>query len=393
MWKNKNVWIILIAEFIVGIGLWAGIIGNLSFMQALVPSDFVKSIILAIGMLAGVLIGPYAGKMIDKVSKRRVLMLSNVGRVLSVCFMFIAIATDSIVWMIVFLISLQLSAAFFMPALQAVIPMVAKDEELLTLNGWHMNVRTVSRIIGTAAAGFVLSYVDLYWLYVISFVMYVLMIVMMSLLEIPEDRVPSKGRATGGSFKEVWPMLKEHPVVLMTLVLTLIPLLFLGSFNLIVINLVELHDSTSLSGLLYTVEGIGFMLGAFLVKRISEYVNIGVFLFSVTVVMGILDVSLFVADVKWLAVATFACYGFTVGLFFPIAVTIFQRKVPKEYHGRFFSFRNMVDQMSFQIVLLSAGALLDLLGVQLLGVVFGGISLLLTIFFLMEAKRKRVSFA
>lgn len=38
MWKNKNVWIILTGEFIAGLGLWLGIIGNLEFMQEKIPS-------------------------------------------------------------------------------------------------------------------------------------------------------------------------------------------------------------------------------------------------------------------------------------------------------------------------------------------------------------------
>ena len=28
MWRNKNVWIVLIGEFIAGLGLWLGILGN-----------------------------------------------------------------------------------------------------------------------------------------------------------------------------------------------------------------------------------------------------------------------------------------------------------------------------------------------------------------------------
>ena len=66
MWKNKNVWILLIGEFIAGIGLWLGIIGDLEFMQDKVPSDFLKSIILATGLLAGLAVGPLAGRVIDQ---------------------------------------------------------------------------------------------------------------------------------------------------------------------------------------------------------------------------------------------------------------------------------------------------------------------------------------
>ncbi len=153
MWKNRNVWIILTGEFVAGLGLWLGIIGNLEFMQEKVPSDFVKALILAGGLLAGVAIGPLAGRLTDQGSKKKIMLISSVVRALSVLFMFVAIETGSVLWMVVFLVFLQGSAAFYFPALQAAIPLIVKERELLALNGIHMNVSTLSRVIGTAIAG------------------------------------------------------------------------------------------------------------------------------------------------------------------------------------------------------------------------------------------------
>ena len=70
-------------------------------------------------------------------------------------------------------------------------------------------------------------------------------------------------------------------------------------------------------------------------------------------------------------------------------MVIFQKQVPKDFHGRFFSFRNMIDSVIFQIVLLSTGMMLDLVGLRGLGLVFGIISLSLTITFY-SIQRKRV---
>ncbi|WP_042472646.1 MFS transporter [Bacillus ndiopicus] len=394
MWKNKNVWIVLIGEFVVGLGLWAGIIGNLAFMQDTVPSDFHKSLILAIGMIASVAIGPLAGRIIDATSKRKVLILASAGRVVSVLFMFVALATNSVAWMLCFLISLQLAAAFYMPALQAVIPMIVKDKDLITLNGWHMNARTISRIVGTAAAGLLLSYFDVKWLYITSMIVYVLMLGIMFMLDLQEQEQPiqTKGKSKG-SFKEVYPMLKEQPVVLMTLVLMVIPILFLGSFNLVIMKITELHQSQSLSGMIYAVEGTAFMLGAVFIKHLTKIANTGTILFISVFIMGAMELMLFLADIKLFALLTFALFGFTVGCFFPTTMTIFQRQVPKDYHGRFFSFRNMIDQVLFQIVLLSTGALLDLIGLQWMGVTFGVFSLLLSTYFFIVMRSKKIEMA
>lgn len=390
MWRNRNVWIILLGEFVVGLGLWAGIIGNLAFMQEVVPSDFHKSLIISIGVLAGFIVGPLAGRIIDQTKKKTVIQWASIGRIVSVLFMFAALYTNSVMWMVIFLITLQIAAAFYMPALQSIIPMVVNNKDLLTLNAWQMNARTVSRIVGTAAAGLMLSYFELKWLYIISLIVYIIMFFITNGLQLHETANQSIKDKEQGGFKEVLPMLKEHPVVLMTLVLMLIPTLFLGSFNLVIMKISEIHQSTTISGLLYTVEGIGFMLGAAGLRFISDRVKIATLLFSLAFVIGAMELMFLFADVAFLALLTFAVFGFSVGCFFPTTMVIFQNQVPKEYHGRFFSFRNMIDSVIFQVVLLSTGMMLDLIGLSGMGLVFGIISVSLTISFLLFSKKKNV---
>jgi len=390
MWHNRNVWIILLGEFVVGLGLWAGIIGNLAFMQEVVPSDFHKSLIISCGILAGLVVGPLAGRIIDQSRKKTVVQQASVARIISVLFMFMALYTNSVIWMILFLITLQIAAAFYMPALQSIIPMIVKDNDLMALNAWQMNARTISRIIGTAAAGFMLSFFELKWLYIISFIVYIIMFIITSFLQLDEAENPSLMNKEKGNFKEVLPMVKEHPIVLMTLVLMLIPTLFLGSFNLVIMKISEIHQSTTISGLLYTVEGIGFMLGAAGLKMIAERVKIGTLLFTLAFIIGSMELMLLLADIKFFALLTFGVFGFSVGCFFPTTMVIFQKQVPKDFHGRFFSFRNMIDSVIFQVVLLSTGMMLDLIGLSGMGLVFGIISLSLTISFLLYSRKKNV---
>lgn len=394
MWRNRNVWIVLIGEFVVGLGLWAGIIGNLAFMTEFVPSDFHKSVILAIGMLAGVIVAPLAGRVIDASNKKKVLIVSSIARVVTVFIMFAAIAFDSVVLMVFFLVALQIAATFFMPALQSIIPKIVEKKDLLALNGWHMNARTLSRIVGAAAAGLFVTYFDLIWLYVISLIMYIAMVFVLFALKVDENDVTATAKAKeSSSFKAVLPVLKQYPVVLVTLVLIVVPILFLGSFNLMIMKISQMHDSTSISGLLYTVEGVGFMVGAIVVKQLGARMKTGIMMFGLALLIGVLQSLLYFSTIEVMNVIVFAAFGFTVGCFFPTTMTIFQKQVPGEYHGRFFAFRNMIDQTLFQVVLLSTGALLDWFGLPITGLVFGLFSLTLTLFFMLYLKVKKYPLA
>jgi MFS transporter, DHA3 family, macrolide efflux protein len=390
MWKNRNVWIILTGEFIAGLGLWLGIIGNLEFMQEKIPSDFLKSLLMATGLVAGIVVGPYAGKITDQKSKKSVMLWSGLLRTVSVIFMLIAIATGSVWWMLVFFVSLQISAAFYFPALQAAIPLIVKDKDLLQLNGVHMNVSTLSRIIGTAVAGILLVLLPLSMLYIGSFVAYLGLLILTWFLNFEEkNNTPTARKSTNGktSFKDVLPVIKGLPIVFMTLLMTLVPLLFLGGFNLLVINISELQDSSAIKGYIYAAEGVSFMIGAFFIKKISDNFSPYKILFGSSLLVGFSQIMLYFADVFVVTIAAFLVFGFSVGCFFPTASTIFQTKVPKDFHGRFFSFRNMLDRIGFQVVLLLTGFLLDFIGLQLMCALYGVLGIVTTFVFYVKNKQ------
>lgn len=393
MWRNKNVWIILSGEMIAGLGLWTGIIGNLEFMQEKVPSDFIKALIMSVGLLAGLLAGPLAGKVIDQSQKKTILLIAGFGRLVSVIFMLVAISTGSIWWMVAFLVSIQLSATFYFPALQATIPLIVKDDELLAMNGMHMNVATISRVLGTALAGIMLVYwslSSLYWLSMIAYAALLLFTMMLRIDEGEGTEAKVKRPAKSGGFMEVFPVLKAYPAVGMTLIMTLIPLLFIGSFNLIVINISEIQDSPSIKGLIYAFEGIAFMVGAFAVKYISKIWRTTVILFFFATMVAVAEFMLFFVESTVITLSAFAVLGFALGCFFPTAMVIFQKQMPKAFHGRFFSFRNMLERVMFQVVLLTAGAFLDIIGLQFMMIIFAVISLSLTGLFFVQMKKRNI---
>lgn len=391
MWSNRNVWIVLSGEFIAGLGLWTSIIANLEFMQQHVPSDFMKSLILFVGLLAGVLVGPYAGKVIDTSSKKKVMIYAGIGRMVSVCFMFHALSMDSVWWMVLFAVSLQVSAAFYFPALQSVIPLIVQDKDLIALNGVHMNASTIARILGTAMAGMMLAVMSLSSLYLTSLVAYALLLASTFFLQVEGTGTPhrnrnQKGKESGG-FKDIVPMLKQLPVAVMALGLSIIPALFIGGFNLMVINISELQHDQQIKGLLYAVEGTSFIVAAFFVKRISGKVNLLKMLLSFSFVIAISQMLLFFGDIRWVALLSFGLFGLAAGFFFPLLSTYFQTTIPKDYHGRFFSFRNMLDRVLFQIVLLGTGFFLDTIGLQYMVLIFGGISLVLALYALLYSDK------
>lgn len=391
MVSNRNVWILMMGEFIANLGLWLGTIGNLEFLQNLVPSDLHKSLILLIGMFAGVLFAPMAGRVIDSKSKKKVMIYASLLRIISVLFMFLAIWTNSILWMCVYMVLIGIANAFYLPALQATIPLIVQEHQLMNINGLHMNIGTVARIMGTALAGILLLYLTLFQIYFVSMITYIFILSCTFLLQINHDQSPKKEKKQlkneKGGFKEVWPILKTTPQVLMGMVLLLVPTLFLGSFNLMVLKISEIQEDPTIKSWLYTAEGAGFMIGAFFARRILGDKNpINVMLLA-AMLMATSHVSLYFADLKITSVISFAAFGLAAGVFFPLAATLFQTMVQRDLHGRFFSFKGMIDRILFQVILVCSGLFLDTIGFKNMVLVFGTISLIIVITFTLNHRK------
>ncbi|WP_163151707.1 MFS transporter [Anoxybacillus sp. MB8] len=390
MWKNKNIILIFIGEFIAGIGLWLGIIGNLEFMQKHIPSDFVKSLILFSGLLAGVIVSPIAGRWIDTYNKKHILLYAGIGRVGSVLFMLFALKYESIFLMICFMISIQIAAAFYFPTLQAIIPLAVTDEkQLMTVNGMHMNISALSRIAGTAFGGALLMITSLQTLYIGAMIAYILLFFLTFFIDIKEERRETKhSKKEKQRFTDIFPIIRQLPIVYIAVVLTIVPQLFIGGFNLMVINISELQHDPSIKGWLYTIEGIGFLFGAFFIKYAAHEKAYIKWMYALTCFIAFAQLSLHFAHIKWVSLASFGLFGISVGCFFPMIATIFQTNVPKLYHGRFFSFKNMFDRVTFQIVLLASGFLLDTIGLENMVVLFGSLSLLLMTYTMFRKKEE-----
>lgn len=394
MWKNRNLWILMTGELIAGLGMWFGMIGNLEFMQHNVPSDFLKAALLMVSPFIGVLLGPLSGRVVDRGDKKKILLAAGLVRIIGAALMFPALAYNSVWWMVGYIALIGGAAAFYFPTLQSVIPLIVRDDQLLAANGVYMNIATFARVIGTAVAGVLLVYLSLFSLYLYTLVAYSLLLLFTFSLQIEQKAPASRSgkKRSGGNFKEVFPLIKNTPSVLLALALTLAPTFFIGGFNLMVIEISEMQGDQAIKGLLYTTEGVSLMIGAFLAKRIAAGRNLITVLLASSFLIAVAHLSLYFAELKWMSILSFGLFGVAAGGFFPQSATLFQKMVPAEFHGRFFSFRGMMDRVLFQVVILCTGLFLDTIGFHAMVMIFGGISMAVVIFFGFRQQRSPISF-
>ncbi|MBM7715300.1 MFS family permease [Bacillus thermophilus] len=374
--NNSNLVIVLTSQLLFQLALWIGLIGNLQFLQKNVESHLLQSIFLVAGSVFSVIIGPYAGRLIDGVAKKHILLTVGILRMISVGFMFIALMTESVWWMLAYSIGVSCSASFFEPALQAIIVEITEEKELIIANSLNLNIVTLSRIFGATMGGLLLTVASLYLLYAISFGAFLFVFMITFLLKI-EDAGFIREKKKKVEFKEVFSVISKRFDIKMMLLLSIIPTIFIAGFNLFIVEISSIQNNPSIKGVLYAVEGISLILSStFISKKINHKTRIYSLLvtsFFIVIVQFLLSFS----NILLFPIIAFVLFGFSYGIFNPVFNTLSQETIDNEFHGRFFSFKSMIDRTLLQISMVSIGLLLDMIGFEKVVITFGFLSLFL----------------
>ncbi|MGG1253901.1 MFS transporter [Brevibacillus agri] len=388
LWRNRTFLLLMTGEIVAGAGMWISIIANLSFMQSLIPSETVKGLILMTGLIASILLAPKAGVVIDMYDKGKIMLCASLARTLSPVFMFPALAYDSILWMIVSLLVMQVSAAFYFPTVQASLPAILTKDELLKANSAYLNISTLSRIGGTALGGILVVSMELSMLYVCSMIAYAILAVVTLFLRIPP--VTSRNLKEKVEFREVLTITRKDPALFVGLINNGLITLFLGGINLLILNLSELQQAPQLMGWIYAVEGTSILIGGLLAKRWIGGKNLVAASTLMLFFFALSQFGMSFADHKAMVLSSFSLFGFVVAFFFPVIATIFQKRLPAHQQGRFFSFKSMLDRTCFLLALGITGIGLDLLGISGYLLFIGSLTLLSGILTFVYSKKHKL---
>ncbi|WNB91194.1 MFS transporter [Bacillus sp. NEB1478] len=388
MWKNRNFLLLMFGLGVSSTGLWVGIIGNLEFLQKNVESSFLQALIILAGFLVGIFLAPMAGRIIDRSNKKKILIYAGVARCAAIFFMYFAIASNNVWWMVVYTLVIGISGTFSQPAMQTMLPLIVKKEELLDANGINMNIFTGSRIVGTALGGVMLVSMSLFSLYTVTLISYVILLISTFFIEVEEKpKELSKTNKKESFFRtlgELYPMVKKQQKVVYGIFLLLPAYLFLSGFNLMVIEISDLQHNPGIKGILYTTEGVCVFIGTFLSKKFFRDNPKLSYMFIITFIIATAHTSLFLAHHPAMSVVSFGLFGLAAGTLFPVVTTIFQTDVPSDYHGRFFSIKGMVDNIIFQILMLLTGLFLDTIGLEKMVIGFGITSFIIASLILLQ---------
>ena len=150
--KFRRLWL---AQIVSEIGDWFYTLAIYSLLLQLTGRASSVALALVLQVLPQTFIGPAAGVINDRVSRRRVMIMADVVRMV-VVFAMLLVRSRSTVWLVYPLLLLEtLMAAFFEPARTSVVPNITNREDVLVANTLSSVTWSVNLLIGASVGGVV----------------------------------------------------------------------------------------------------------------------------------------------------------------------------------------------------------------------------------------------
>jgi len=152
---NRNYRLLWFGQIVSQLGDWFNSVAVYALLLELTGTATSVALMIIVQFLPMAVIGPVAGVVVDRVDRRRLMILMDVVRGVLVLLLLVVHRADQL-WLVYLVMGAAVSAtAFFEPARTAVIPNITSRAELLTANALSSATWSAMLAIGAGAGGLV----------------------------------------------------------------------------------------------------------------------------------------------------------------------------------------------------------------------------------------------
>ena len=354
LWQGQLVSTLGDAAYSVALGFWV--------LQA-TGSTALMGTLMATSTLPGVLVSPFAGVLVDRANRKRLLILMDFLRGLCMCLVAAAAFGRLIaVWMVFAAgILLSVCGAVFRPGISASIPDLVPKSRLLNANSVFQIVSNGAGMVGNIAGGFLFQLIGAPFLFLFDGFSYLFSGTSLSFVKIPSvqrETKPEILRDMGDGFRFLWRFHGMRDAMILSALDN-----FLSYIAIVLI--LPLFEQTPYLGpgrygvaMACLMGGMmaGYLFTAFV--RIPHARNLlvfmGTYLFSTVCFVIGLNLASFPA-----IVALITAGGFLNAILNVILQTIVQRSTPQDVRGKVMAFLSMTSQGLTPISMALGGVLAE----------------------------------
>jgi DHA3 family macrolide efflux protein-like MFS transporter len=347
-----------------GSGLTNFAIGVWVFQRTGSATEF--ALIAVSGSLPAMFVAPFAGVLVDRLDRRTVMALADIGAAMASIALISLLLTGNLeVWHIYLIVAVSSSFnSLQVPAYMSSVTMMIPKEHFGRANGMLEFGESLARVFAPLLAGILISAIKIQGVVAVDFATFLFAMVTLLMIRIPRPEITAAGRAAqgGGLFRQAgygWKYIVARPGLLGLLMFFTLINLLLAVGLVLTTPLVLSFAPASQLGLVLALGSAGSLVGGLFMstwKGAKQKMN---------VILGfapVLGLGLIIMGLRpWtpLVAAGYFLFFLVVPVLNASHMAIWQTKVEPDIQGRVFAMRRLVFQASFPIAFLSAGPLAD----------------------------------
>lgn len=376
--RHRNYRLFFTGQSISLIGTWLTKVATAWLVYRLTGSAWLLGVVGFAGQIPTFLLAPFAGVLLDRWNRRRVLLATQTLAMLqSAALATLAIGGFIRVWEIIALNVVQgLVDAFDMPVRQSlVVRMVDDRADLSNAIALNSSMVNAARLIGPAVAGVLIAAVGEGWCFFIDAISYAAVLVSVILMRIDEPPRETKSRRMLHEMAEGFRYANGFAPIRALLLLLAVSGLAGRPFQVLlpVIAREVMHGGAGTLGLLQATAGVGALVGALYLAARTSVLGLGRIVVASAALFGLGLMAFARAHVLWLAVPLLFLAGTGMMLQTAASNTIIQTVVDEDKRGRVMSLLAMALFGSVPLGSLIAGALATRIGAQNTILLGGGV--------------------
>lgn len=379
-WKKKF--------FIIWTGQAFSIIGSMLVQFALVwwltqktGSATVLATATLVSLLPPVLIGPFAGALVDRWNRRLVMIAADGSIALATLLLVLLFWSGQVQVWHVFVIGFirAVGETFHYPAMQASTSLMVPEKHLSRVQGVNQTLNGALNIVAPPLGALLLSILPIYGVLAVDIVTAAIAIVPLLLVNIPQPERALQGNVTprallkdvreGLQYIAAWP-----GMLALLAVAALINFLFSPAFSLLPLLVTRIFNGQAMQlGVINSAWGVGVILGGLLLgvwggfkrKVVTSMVGL------VGMGLGTLLIGLAPGTMFPLAVAAMAVTGLLNPIVNGPLMALLQSRIPLEMQGRVFTVVASLSSAMAPLGMIAAAPVADRLGIRFWYVIAG----------------------
>lgn len=368
--SNENFRHIFLGQMCTGMGLWMDHVARGWLVYSLTHSPLQLGLVMAIRGLPLLLFGLIAGVIADRYSRRiQLIIAAAINAIFSFILATLVLTGKIEVWHIYVTGFLGgISHAFQPPARMALINDLVGKQKLMNAVALSSAAFNVSRGVGPALAGFIITYLGVSGSYYAETVLYLVAVFLAARVKVPKEAVEAlrKQAQTKASYyssvAEAFKYVISNQLILALMILGLAPM-FLGMpftslFPLFAVDILKVGATGQ--GLLLSSVGVGAFIGAMIIASIGGRPRGKLMLLGVTV-FGLSLIFFSHSTWMWMSMSAALVIGIANTSFNSQTQTVIQTLAPDHMRGRVMSIY-LIDRALKPLGTALAGVLAAFLG-------------------------------